>query len=122
MANLKQIIQNLENQPTNPALIALEDKVIVKVVEAPTTSKGGIILPDSVKIEEQEGLVVAVGTHTLAGNPMEVKVGDYVMFPKFAGVPQTVDEVELRSIRHADISFISRRAKVEGELKANVKL
>lgn len=111
MANLKQFIQDLENQEAQPALIAIEDKVIVKVVEAPNTSKGGIIIPENAKEEEQEGLVLATGSHKLNGEPIEVKEGDYVMFPKFAGVPLTVDGIELRCIRHADISLISRTAQ-----------
>lgn len=113
MANLSEFINKLESQETQPALIATEDKIIVKVVEAAKTSKGGIIIPDGAKEEEQEGLVVAIGSHTLSGNPMEVAVGQYVMFPKFAGIPQTVDGIELRSIRHADISFISRTVKAD---------
>lgn len=112
MANLKQFIQNLENQETQTALIAIEDKVIVKVLEAPNTSKGGIIIPENAKEEEQEGIVLATGTHKLNGEPVEVQTGQYIMFPKFAGVPLTVDGTQLRCIRHSDISLVSRTPKV----------
>lgn len=113
MANLSEFINKLENQATQPALIAIEDKVIVKVLEAANTSKGGIIIPESAKVEEQEGLVLATGTNKLNGDPVEVQAGQYVMFPKFAGVPLTVDGTELRCIRHSDISLVSRTIKAD---------
>ena len=111
MANLPEYIKELEDKETQTALIAVEDKVIVKVTDAAETSKGGIIIPESAKVEEQEGLVLAIGTHQLNGDPMEVAVGQYIMFPKFAGVPLTVDGEELRCIRHSDISLVSRTVK-----------
>ena len=59
----------------------LADRVLIEVKEEETKTKGGILLPDTAQKKSQKGTVVAVGQ----GIPMEVKVGDEVLFAKYSG-------------------------------------
>lgn len=67
----------------------LADRVLIEVKEEETKTKGGILLPDTAQKKSQEGIVLAVGAGKLADNgtrmPMEVKVGDTVLFAKYSG-------------------------------------
>ena len=77
----------------------LGDKVVVKVSEEEEKTAGGIILPDTARKKPQEGKVVAVGPGKLLDDgtraPMNVKVGDIVVFAKYGGTEITVDDEEL---------------------------
>ena len=77
----------------------LGDKVVVKVSEEEEKTAGGIILPDTARKKPQEGKVVAVGPGKLLDDgklaPMNVKVGDIVIFAKYGGTEITVDDEEL---------------------------
>ena len=67
----------------------LHDKILVKRIDAPRTTKGGIVIPDTVKEKPQEGEVVAVGKgRVLDGGkvvPLEVRKGDKILFSKYGG-------------------------------------
>ncbi|HSE83753.1 MAG TPA: co-chaperone GroES [Thermodesulfobacteriota bacterium] len=67
----------------------LHDKIIVKRIEAPQVTKGGIVIPDTVKEKPQEGKVVAVGPGRILEDgkvrPLEVKKGSRVLFSKYGG-------------------------------------
>ena len=67
----------------------LNDKVLIKRVDAPETTKGGIIIPDTATEKPQEGEVVAVGKGKVLENgtvmPLDVKKGDKVLFGKYGG-------------------------------------
>jgi len=67
----------------------LNDKVLIKRVDAPETTKGGIIIPDTATEKPQEGEVVAVGKGKVLENgstrPLDVKKGDRVLFGKYGG-------------------------------------
>ncbi|HZK31383.1 MAG TPA: co-chaperone GroES [Corynebacterium sp.] len=67
----------------------LEDKVLVQIVEAETTTASGLVIPDSAQEKPQEANVIAVGPGKLddAGNriPVDVKEGDVVVFSKYGG-------------------------------------
>ena len=72
----------------------LHDRVVVRRIEAEAKSAGGIIIPDTVKEKPQEGEVIAVGPGRFEeGNrvPMDVKVGDKVIYSKYGGTEVTVD-------------------------------
>ena len=77
----------------------LGDKVVVKVSEEEEKTAGGIILPDTARKKPQEGKVVAVGPGKLLDDgkraPMNVKIGDIVVFAKYGGTEITVDDEEL---------------------------
>jgi chaperonin GroES len=89
----------------------LGDRIVVKVLEAETKSKGGIVLPDTAKEKPQEAKVVAVGKGKVLENGTvaspEVKVGDKVIFGKYSGNEITTKEGEdLLILREEDILAI----------------
>jgi len=85
----------------------LADRVVIRPTEKEEVTKGGIILPDTVKEKPQEGQVVAVGPGKLADDgkrvKLEVKVGDSVIYAKYAGTEIKVDDEELIVVRESDI-------------------
>ena len=76
----------------------LGDRVLLEVLEAEAKTKGGIVLPDTAKEKPQEGKVVAVGQGKTGEDgkvkPLEVKVGDKVLFAKYSGTEVTTKEGE----------------------------
>lgn len=88
----------------------LHDRVVVRRVEEEAVSAGGIVLPDSAKEKPAEGEVVAVGPGRASDNgqiiAMTVKVGDKVLFGKFAGQEVKVDGEEVLVMREDDIIAI----------------
>lgn len=85
----------------------LGDRVVVKPLPKEEVTKGGIVLPDTVKEKPQEGEVLAVGPGKLTedGNrvAMEVKKGDIVLYAKYAGTEFKEDGEELIILRENDI-------------------
>ncbi len=85
----------------------LHDRVVVKRVDAEAKSKGGIIIPDTVKEKPSEGEVVAVGPggRDEAGKlvPIDVKSGDRVLFGKWSGTEVKIDGIEHLVLKEADI-------------------
>ena len=76
----------------------LADRVLLKVLEAESQTKGGIVLPDSAKEKPQEGEVKAIGKGKVSedgsNKPLEVKLGDKVLFAKYSGTEVTTKEGE----------------------------
>lgn len=87
--------------------LPLRDRLMVKRTEEKTTSKGGIIIPDNAKEKPSEGVVVAAGSGRVNdhGNitPLEVKVGDKILFSKYAGTEVKVEGQEYLIIREDDV-------------------
>jgi chaperonin GroES len=85
----------------------LHDRVVVKRVAAEEKSKGGIIIPDTVKEKPQEGEVMAVGPggrdETGKVITMDLKAGDRVLFGKWSGTEVTLDGDELLIMKESDI-------------------
>ena len=85
----------------------LGDRLMVKRIEEEEVQRGGIIIPDTAKEKPQQGEIVAVGTGRLNDNgertPLEVKVGDKVLFGKYSGTEVTLDDVEYLMMREEDI-------------------
>lgn len=90
-----------------PKLQPLGDRVVVKATEREEVTKGGIVLPDTVKEKPQEGEVIAVGPGKLTDDgkriPMDVKVKDTVIYAKYAGTEFKLNEEELIILRESDI-------------------
>lgn len=89
----------------------LGDRVVVKQLEAESKTKGGILLPDTAKEKPQEGEVVAVGKGKILDNgsvsPLEVKVGDKILYGKYSGNEITTkDGEQLLIMREEDILAI----------------
>jgi len=85
----------------------LGDRVVIKPSPAEEKTKGGIILPDTAKEKPVIGEVVAVGPGRKADDgkvvPMELKVGDKVLYGKYSGTEVTVDSQEYLIMRESDI-------------------
>jgi chaperonin GroES len=85
----------------------LHDRVLVRRVEEEEKTKGGIIIPDTAKEKPQEGEVIAVGPGARAEDgsitPLDVKVGDRVLFSKYGGTDVKIDGEDLTILRESDI-------------------
>jgi chaperonin GroES len=90
----------------------LADRVVVQPIEREEVTKGGIVLPDTVKERPQEGKVVAVGPGKLSDDgkriAMDVKVGDIVIYTKYGGTEIKLDNEELMILRESDILAIKK--------------
>ena len=85
----------------------LDDRVVIKRLEADEKTAGGIVLPDTAKEKPQKGEVLAVGPGKLLDNgkraPVEVKPGDIVLFGKYSGNEVELEGDELVIVRMDDI-------------------
>ena len=88
----------------------LGDRVVVKPIEREEMTKSGIVVPDTAKEKPQEGLIEAVGTGRILDNgtkvPLEVNVGDRVLYAKYAGNEFKLDEIEYLIISEKDVLAI----------------
>ncbi|MFW0072895.1 MAG: co-chaperone GroES [Coxiella-like endosymbiont] len=85
----------------------LHDRIVVDRLDEEDTSKGGIVIPSTAKEKPSRGKVIAVGTGKLLDNgevrPLEVKIGEQVLFGKYAGTEVKVDDNEYVVMREDDI-------------------
>jgi chaperonin GroES len=85
----------------------IDDRVVVKVLEAEEKTRGGIVLPDTAKEKPQKGEVIAVGEGRLLDSGKRlapsVKKGDTVLFGKYAGMEVKVDGQEFMILKEGDI-------------------
>jgi len=92
----------------------LQDRIVVKRLEGEGTTKGGIIIPDTAKEKPIEGKVVAVGNGKILKDgkvrPLEVKVGDTVLFGKYSGTEIKLDGEEHVLIREDDVLAVTNPA------------
>jgi len=88
----------------------LADRVLVEAAAAETTTKGGIIIPDTAKEKPQRGTIIAVGTGRVADDgkvtPLSVKAGDQILYGKYSGTELTLDGKEYMIMRESDIYAI----------------
>jgi chaperonin GroES len=88
----------------------LHDRVIVRRMEEERTSPGGIVIPDSAAEKPIQGEVVAVGNGKVLDNgevrPLEVKVGDKVLFSKYGGTEVKIEGEDLLVLREDDITGV----------------
>lgn len=88
----------------------LADRVLVKVDEEETKTKGGILIPDTAQKKSQKGTVMAIGFGKVLDNgtrlPFEVKVGDHVLFAKYSGVDIDEDGEKYLLLAERDILAI----------------
>ena len=93
----------------------LHDRVLVKRLEEKETAKGGIIIPDTAKEKPQEGEVMAVGAGKIEKGqrvPLDVKVGDRILFGKYTGSEIKIDDQEYLILREEEIlAKLNRAAK-----------
>ena len=95
------------------AIKPLEDRIVIKQVEAEQTTASGLVIPDSAKEKPQEGEVVAVGPGRVADNgnrvPVDVAVGDKVIYSKFGGTEVKVGGDDLLVLSARDILAVVTR-------------
>ncbi|WP_165856116.1 co-chaperone GroES [Marinobacter sp. JSM 1782161] len=95
----------------------LYDRVVVRRLEAETLSRGGILIPEKSAEKPTQGEVLAVGEGALRDNgerqPMTVKVGDRVLFAKFAGTGITLDDDTCLVVRESDILAVIEDAQAQ---------
>ncbi|WP_432786313.1 10 kDa chaperonin 3 [Oligella sp. MSHR50489EDL] len=92
------------------ALRPLQDRVIIKRLDNERTTASGIVIPETAAEKPDQGEVIAVGAGKKADNgsviPMEVKVGDKVLFSKYTGQTVKVDGEDLLVVQESDILAI----------------
>ena len=84
----------------------LADRVVVRSLEEAEQTRGGLFIPDSAKEKPQQGEIVAVGPGRFEKDkrvPMDVKVGDKVLYGKYSGTEVTIDGEELLILRESDV-------------------
>jgi chaperonin GroES len=85
----------------------LHDRLLVRRIEEKETAKGGIIIPDTAKEKPQEGKVLAVGNGKILDNgtkvPLDVKVGDKILFGKYSGTEIKIDGEEVLIVREDEV-------------------
>ena len=87
----------------------LEDRVLIQIKEAESTTASGLVIPDSVKEKPQEGVVIAAGPGRFDGDdrvPMDIKVGDTVVFSKYGGTELKYDGEEYLLLNSRDVLAI----------------
>jgi chaperonin GroES len=90
----------------------LGDRAIVKPDESEAKTASGIVLPDTAKEKPQEGLVVAIGAGRVLDNgqrvPLEIKIGDKVVFAKYGGTEFKYDDIEHVILSERDILAVKQ--------------
>lgn len=87
----------------------LGERVLVEAIEQNETTASGIVLPDTAKEKPQEGKIIAVGSGTLKDGvrvPLEVQVGDVVIFSKYAGTEVKYEGKEYLIMKESDIQAV----------------
>ena len=103
----------------------LQDRVLVRRIESEAKTTGGIIIPDTAKEKPSEGEIVAVGPGARDDSgklvPLEVKVGDRVLFGKWSGTEVKLDGEELMIVKESDLFGIIENDAAAGATKKSRK-
>ena len=94
---------------TSVKVSPLSDRVVIKALEETETMRGGLYIPDTAKEKPQQGEVVAVGPGRFEKGervPMEVKVGNKVLYGKYSGTEVTIDNQPVLILRESDVLAI----------------
>jgi chaperonin GroES len=99
----------------------LHDRVVIERIDAESQTAGGIIIPDTAKEKPQEGKVIAVGpgARDESGKliPIDVKVGNRILFGKWSGTEVKLDGVEYLIMKESDIMGVLAEAEAKNESK-----
>jgi len=91
---------------TKTSVAPLADRVVVRALEETEQMRGGLFIPDTAKEKPMQGEVIAVGPGRYEKDkrvPMELKVGDKVLYGKYSGTEVTIDNEPLLILREADV-------------------
>ena len=87
----------------------MQDRVVIRPLEETETMRGGLYIPDTAKEKPQQGEVIAVGPGRFEKDkrvPMDVKVGDKVLYGKYSGTEVTIDNEQYLILRESDVLAI----------------
>jgi chaperonin GroES len=90
----------------NTKVAPLADRVVIKALEDTEQMRGGLFIPDTAKEKPQQGEIIAVGPGRYEKNvrvPMELKVGDKVLYGKYSGTEVTIDTEQYLILRETDV-------------------
>lgn len=90
----------------NTKVAPLADRVVIKALEETEQMRGGLFIPDTAKEKPQQGEIIAVGPGRFEKNvrvPMEVKVGDKVLYGKYSGTEVTINMEQYLILRETDV-------------------
>ena len=91
----------------------LEDRIVIRQVEAEQTTASGLVIPDTAKEKPQEGEVIAVGPGRVDDNgnriPIDVKVGDVVIYSRYGGTEVKYDGQEFQILSSRDVLAVVER-------------
>jgi chaperonin GroES len=90
----------------NTKVAPLADRVVVRALEETEQMRGGLFIPDTAKEKPQQGEIIAVGPGRYEKNvrvPMELKVGDKVLYGKYSGSEVTIDTEQYLILRESDV-------------------
>jgi chaperonin GroES len=96
----------MHNMAKNSSVAPLADRVVVRALEETEQMRGGLFIPDTAKEKPMQGEVIAVGPGRYEKDkrvPMELKVGDKVLYGKYSGTEVTIDNEPLLILREADV-------------------
>ena len=91
---------------TSSTVTPLADRVVVRALEETEQMRGGLFIPDTAKEKPQQGEIIAVGPGRYEKNvrvPMEVKVGDKVLYGKYSGTEVTINTEQFLILRESDV-------------------
>ncbi len=91
---------------TTTSVAPLSDRVVVRAMEETEQMRGGLFIPDTAKEKPMQGEVLAIGPGRFEKDkrvPMELKVGDRVLYGKYSGTEVTIDNEQLLILREADV-------------------
>ena len=91
---------------TSSTVSPLADRIVVRALEETEQMRGGLFIPDTAKEKPMQGEVIAVGPGRFEKDkrvPMELKVGDKVLYGKYSGTEVTIDNEQLLILREADV-------------------
>ncbi|HEY0241528.1 MAG TPA: co-chaperone GroES [Gemmatimonadaceae bacterium] len=91
---------------TSSTVAPLADRIVVRALEETEQMRGGLFIPDTAKEKPMQGEVIAVGPGRFEKDkrvPMELKVGDKVLYGKYSGTEVTIDNEPLLILREADV-------------------
>lgn len=107
MTNTRNLEIMAKEKDISKRVAPLEDRVVVRVLEAEEKTAGGILLPDAARQKPQKGEVIAVGPGKQLDSgeraALGVSKGDIVIFGRYAGNDVEIDGVELKILRESDI-------------------
>src|SRR5512139_654674 len=107
MPSIRPLTARTMERSSNMNIRPLHDRIIVERLEEETRTAGGLIIPDTAKEKPQQGKVIAVGKgkKTEDGKvlPLDVKVGDKILFGKYAGTEIKIEGKELLMMREDDV-------------------